>query len=220
MGKIITIDGPAGSGKSTIGKRLAKKLNFTYLDTGAMFRALALISKEEGISHDNIQRLVSICQTLKIHFKMEGDINRVFVNNREITELIRTPEIDMLSSTISTIKEIRVTMKELQRKAGENSDIIAEGRDMGTVVFPYADRKFYLTATTDIRAKRRYLELKEKGYNVKLKDIKEQIILRDKQDTGRKHAPLKPAEDAIIIDTSHMTPDEVIDYIMGYIQWS
>ena len=218
MKDIITIDGPAGSGKSTVARILAKKIGYTYLDTGAMYRAVALLLKEKKVSLDNKKELKKLCESINIKFLFNNDPPRIFLGSRNISEDIRTSEIDMLSSKVSTIKEVREAMKRLQRNMAKDLNLVAEGRDMGTVVFPNAKMKFFLKASFEVRAKRRYLERKMKGDKVLLDVIKEELRKRDIQDSSRAIAPLKPAEDAIIIDTTHMNPEEVVNKMLFYIE--
>jgi cytidylate kinase len=163
MGKVITIDGPAGSGKSTVSRMLADKLNFTYLDTGAMYRAVALQASRLRIEFNDGMRLKKMCEDMDLKFKVVGGNNRLFLGEEDISSAIRSPEMDMLSSNISRVKEVREAMTALQRKLGERGGIVAEGRDMGTVVFPNADHKFFIIASLRERADRRYNERMERA---------------------------------------------------------
>ena len=218
MADVITIDGPAGSGKSTVARILAKKLGYVYLDTGAMYRAVALVVKEKGISPEDRISLKNICDSIKIRFSYDTDPPRIFLGNRDISDAIRTSEIDMLSSKISAIKEVRESMTVIQRRMAKDMNIVAEGRDMGTVVFPDARVKFFLTASFEVRVKRRYLERKEKGNKVSIEKISDELMKRDIQDQSRTLSPLKPAKDAIVIDSSNMTIKEVVDKMLFYIE--
>ncbi len=220
MGDVITIDGPAGSGKSTVAKILAKRLGYTYLDTGAMYRAVALLVKENRIDLEDRYSLKRICESIKIRFMQQGNEQKVFLGERDISEDIRTSEIDLLSSDISLIKEVREIMTALQRRIAENANLVAEGRDMGTVVFPDARIKFFLTATFETRAMRRYVERKDKGDNISIEKIKKELAKRDTQDQSRSLAPLKPAKDAIVIDTTDMDIEKVIDEMIFHIEKS
>ena len=220
MGDVITIDGPAGSGKSTVAKILAKRLGYTYLDTGAMYRAVALLVKENRIDIEDRYSLKRICESMKIRFMQQGNEQKVFLGERDISEDIRTSEIDLLSSDVSLIKEVREVMTELQRRMAENTNLVAEGRDMGTVVFPEARIKFFLTATFETRAMRRYVERKNKGENISIEKIKKELAKRDAQDQSRSLAPLKPAKDAIVIDTTDMDIEKVVDKMLFYIEKS
>ena len=211
MGKpVITIDGPAGAGKSTASRMLAKKMDLVYLDTGAMYRAVALQAARLGISHGDGRKLYEMCGKTHIHFVKQGDNSLIFIDGEDVSKEIRKPEMDMLASSISSVKEVRKAMTDLQRKIGENGGLVAEGRDMGTVVFPGADYKFFITAKPEIRAGRRYRERVARNEKVKEEDVKADIIKRDKQDRSRSLAPLKPAEDAFIIDTSEMNIEQVL----------
>lgn len=218
MGDVITIDGPAGCGKSTVARILAKKIGYMYLDTGAMYRAIAFVIKEKGINLDNKNDLKKICNTINIKFHHNIDPPRIFLCDRDISDNIRTSEMDLLSSKVSTKKEIREVMKMLQRDMAKNMNVVAEGRDMGTVVFPDAKTKFFLTASFDVRARRRYLERKMKGNSISLEIVKKELMQRDIQDSSRVLAPLKPAKDAIIIDTTYINAKEVVDKMLFYIE--
>lgn len=217
MKRIITIDGPAGSGKSTVSRLLAKKLDFLYLDTGAMYRAVALHAKRAGIAIDDDKELYKMCRDLDINFASNGDNFRVYLGGEDMSLEIRKPEMDMLSSRISIIKEVRDAMTELQRKIGREGRLIAEGRDMGTVVFPDAEHKFFITASTEARAERRYNERIGRGESVSREEVEMELKKRDEQDRNRPIAPLKPAEDAIIIDTTTLRIDQVVEEILSNI---
>ncbi|MGD2124702.1 MAG: (d)CMP kinase [Desulfobacteraceae bacterium] len=218
MRKIITVDGPAGAGKSTVSRLLAKKLQIFYLDTGAMYRAVALQAKREGIDIDDTERLAELCRNLDLHFKTVGEENRLFIGNKDISLAIRSPEMDMLSSRISAVKEVREAMTELQRKIGREGGVVAEGRDMGTVVFPDADHKFFMTALAEVRAERRYLERMNRGESVSRAEVEIELRKRDDQDANRAIAPLLIAEDAKVIDTSALSPDQVVEIVLTEIK--
>ena len=211
---IITVDGPAGAGKSTVSRMLAKKMNLVYLDTGAMYRAVALQADRMELRHDEGQKLYEMCNKINIHFVRKGDDSLIFIDKEDVSREIRKPEMDMLASSISAVKEVRKAMTDLQRKIGRNGGLVAEGRDMGTVVFPDADYKFFITAAPEIRAERRYEERIARNEKVSRKDVEADIIKRDKQDQSRKLAPLKPAGDAVMIDTSNMGIEQVIEKIL------
>lgn len=215
MKGIITIDGPAGSGKSTISLLLAKKLGLLYLDTGAMYRAVALSALRKGVDPGDAAVLREMCRDIDINFRSAGDNYRVYIGAEDISDEIRRPEIDMLSSKISAIKEVRDAMTGLQRRIGMKGGIVAEGRDMGTVVFPDADHKFFLTASSDIRAERRYKERVDRGECISMEQVETELKKRDEQDRTRIIAPLKPAVDAIIIDTTALGINEVVDEMLG-----
>jgi cytidylate kinase len=217
MKGIITIDGPAGSGKSTISLLLAKKLGLLYLDTGAMYRAVALSALRKGVDLGDASVLREMCRDIDINFRSAGDNYRVYIGAEDISDEIRRPEIDMLSSKISAIKEVRDAMTGLQRRIGMKGGIVAEGRDMGTIVFPDADHKFFLTASSDIRAERRYKERVDRGECISMEQVEAELKKRDEQDRTRIIAPLKPAVDAIIIDTTALGINEVVDEMLGRI---
>lgn len=208
---VITIDGPAGAGKSTVSKALAKRLSYLYLDTGALYRAIAYKVKKTAISPDDDDRLYEICKNINIHMKSQDGLVKVFLDNEDITDKIRTEEISMLASTASARPCVREALLSIQREAAAQGGIVAEGRDMGTVVFPNADYKFYLDADVAERARRRYEEIIVKGEKGDYEKIREDLIIRDRQDRERKAAPLKPAATAVIIDTTAMAVDDIVD---------
>ncbi|RLB26685.1 MAG: (d)CMP kinase [Deltaproteobacteria bacterium] len=211
---VITIDGPAGAGKSTVSRLVARRLDFVYLDTGAMYRAVALAAKKNGVDLEDHQSLGALCDKLDISFDNTTDPPRILLDSRDISREIRTPEIDMLASRVSAIKEVREAMTSLQRKvAAEAGKVVAEGRDMGTVVFPSARWKFFLTATLDERARRRYEELIQRGEKISKSNVAKEMKKRDEQDSNRALAPLKPADDAMIIDTTNLSIDQVVNRI-------
>ncbi len=214
MDRIITIDGPVASGKSTLSRLLAKKLNYLYLDTGAMYRAVALQAKRKGIDAGDKRKLQELCQTLDLRFQTEGKQTKLYLGDEDISLAIRTPEMDLLSSTISAIKEVREAMTGLQRKMGRQGRLVAEGRDMGTIVFPEAEYKFFITASTTVRAQRRYKERIDRGESVSLEEVERELKTRDHQDETRPIAPLRPAKDAKIIDTTALNPYEVVEKIL------
>lgn len=212
---IVTIDGPAGSGKTTIAKILAKKLNIAYLDTGAMYRGIALFFLDENEIDD--KKLKSILDNISYELIFDGEEYQLALNNKILGNEIRTEKIGFLASTISKIPIVREYLTRFQREIAKKHSIVAEGRDMGTVVFPNAQYKFYLTADPKVRAKRRWLQLKEMGVQADLNDILKDIKKRDEQDTTREIAPLKPARDAYLIDTSNLTIDEILREIINLV---
>ena len=214
MNHVITIDGPTGSGKSTVSRLLATKLHYPYLDTGAMYRVAALALKRAGLTVQDEQALAEICNDLDIRFAPEGDTNRVYLGNEDVTQAIREPDMDLLASDASRLEVIRNAMTALQRKIGSQSLLVAEGRDMGTVVFPDARHKFYLDASTEVRVERRFQERENRGESISREKVREDLITRDHQDMNRTLAPLKPAEDALTIDTANLTPDQVVEKIL------
>ena len=215
MNSIITIDGPAGSGKSTISRLLAKKTGFLYLDTGAMYRAVALAANRRGVGLDDGRRLGDLCRSLDLHFNTDEDPPGLFLHGEDISKAIRSPEMDMAASTVSAVKEVRAAMTDLQRIMAKGLNIVAEGRDMGTVVFPDAEHKFFLTASVKERAERRYRERVERGESVSRNSVEEELKKRDHQDETRALAPLRPAEDAVIIDSTELTVEQVVDKIFN-----
>ena len=215
MNSIITIDGPAGSGKSTISRLLAKKIGFLYLDTGAMYRAVALAANRRGIGLDDGKRLGDLCRTLDLHFNTDEDPPGLFLHGEDVSKAIRSPEMDMAASTVSAVKEVRAAMTELQRSMANGLNLVAEGRDMGTVVFPEAKHKFFLTASVQERAERRYRERVARRESVSRNSVEEELKKRDYQDETRTLSPLRPAEDAAIVDSTELTTEQVVDRILS-----
>lgn len=216
---IIAIDGPAGAGKSTVAKIIAKELGFLYIDTGAMYRALTLKAITEKIDCQDVLGLIEMAHKTHISLTNNPDGTlRISMDGRDVTSLIREPRITKLVSDIAKIKGVREVMLGLQRKLGREKDSVLDGRDIGTVVFPDADKKFYIDADFKERVKRRYKELKELGQKVTLKDIERDLHNRDTIDSTREFAPLKKADDAIYIDTTHMSIEEVVDKVLGYVR--
>lgn len=213
---IIAIDGPAGAGKSTVAKRLAKRLGFLYIDTGAMYRALTLKAIETNTDVNDTQRISELANSTVIDLKNEAEDGslKVFLDGRDVTAQIREPRITKIVSDIAKIKEVRQVMVKLQRNLGEQRDSILDGRDIGTVVFPEAKKKFYIDAQAQERASRRYKELKELGQDVTLKDVEKDLLNRDTIDSSRDFAPLKMAEDAVYVDTTTMTIEEVVETLI------
>ena len=208
---IITIDGPAGVGKGTIAKAISKSFDFRYLDSGAMYRALALFADLNGVTEKDLIKLKKILIDLHIQFTDEEGRERVLLNTDDVTEEIRTNEISTLASKFAANDFVRKILREMQRRLVKNKDYIAEGRDMGTYVFPDAKHKFYLDADLEIRAKRRANQLKEiLGINMNEERVSKEIKDRDRLDMTRESCPLHPADDAVIIDTSSMTVNEVV----------
>jgi cytidylate kinase len=217
MGHVITIDGPAGAGKSTVSRHLAGRLGHLYLDTGAMYRAVALAAKRARIDTSDEEALAGLCRNLDLRFKTDESPPRLFLGNEDISRAIRTPEMDMRASDVSAVSPVREAMTELQRKMAKDADLVAEGRDMGTVVFPDADHKFYLDASPETRAERRYRERVARGERITLARVRAQLERRDGQDRQRRFAPMKPAPGAVIIDTGGLTPEQVIEEIMVHL---
>jgi cytidylate kinase len=214
---IITIDGPAGAGKSTVSKALAKILSFIYLDTGALYRAVAYKVLDEGILPNDDKAITDLCSRLKINLKnIDGHLN-VFVDNENVTDKLRTEEVGLLASRVSAIPAVRNLLLSIQREVGEEGGIVAEGRDMGTVVFPNADCKFFLDADIEERARRRYKELLMRGKIADYKETERDLNVRDRQDKERQIAPLMASQDAIIIDSTNMSVTEVVENIRSFI---
>ncbi|MCK5709620.1 MAG: (d)CMP kinase [Deltaproteobacteria bacterium] len=216
---IITIDGPSGVGKSTVAKSVAKYLGLTYLDTGAMYRAIALQVKRNPLNINNDEELSSLLANTNIKFvNNEDNVLIIFLNNEDITDKIRSPEISRLSSDVATKNLVRKKLVEIQKEIGLNGNIVVEGRDMGTYVFPDAKFKFYLDATIEERAKRRNNQLTQSGNNIGADNMIKEIELRDKQDKERLESPLHPAPNAVIIDTTNLIADEVINRIIAEVK--
>ncbi|MEI6080726.1 MAG: (d)CMP kinase, partial [bacterium] len=207
---VIAVDGASATGKSTISKLIASEFDLSYLDTGAIYRCVALVAKEQKISFDEDSKLKIICETLPLKFEFINGVNHVFLGTRDVSEDIRIPEMSMLASSVSALPVVRASLLDMQRRLAKETPKIGslvDGRDIGTVVFPDADVKIFLTASDEVRATRRYKELKEKGLEVEYADVLEQTIQRDKQDSQRAIAPLKRAQDAIEINTNKMGID-------------
>lgn len=212
-GLIIAIDGPAASGKSTTAQLLAQKLGYVYIDTGAMYRACALKAKKMGIDINDEESIRELLDDIDIRIENHNSRNRIFLDGEDISEDIRADDISALASAISAIPAVRYKMVELQRKMGEKGGVILDGRDIGTFVFPTAEVKFFLTASPEVRAKRRWLELQQKGINKDFSEVLADLVKRDNNDSQRALAPLKKADDAIEVDTSNMTIEEQTDYL-------
>ena len=215
---IVAIDGPAGAGKSTVAKRLAKELGYTYMDTGAMYRAFALKAARDGIDLENEDALRAALAATNIELHEDAGGPRVVLDGRDVAGEIRTPELSQSASKVSALKPVRERMVELQRAMGARGGIVAEGRDIGTVVFPCAEVKVFLTAGSDERARRRFAELKGNGKGVTLEETVAEMEQRDRRDREREYAPLRQADDAIAIDSTGMTVDEVLERIMKEIK--
>jgi cytidylate kinase len=215
MSRSIAIDGPAGAGKSTIAKMVAKELGFIYVDTGAMYRAMALYMIKNGIDASEAEKISATCQSADITIKYEDGIQVVYLNGENVNSLIRTEAVGNMASASSVNGDVRKKLVELQQKLAETTDVVMDGRDIGTVVLPNADLKVYLTASSRVRAERRYKELTEKGTVCDIDVIEKDIIDRDYRDMHRDISPLKQADDAILVDSSDMTIDEVAKKIIS-----
>jgi len=213
---LITIDGPAGAGKTTVSKMLSDKLGYIYVDTGALYRGIALEAIKKGVSPDDEESLKAVCENVDLAFVLENKCPVLMSNGNNISGLIRTPEVTMMASAVSAKKVVRDFLLHLQRQLGKDKCAVFEGRDMGTVVFPDADIKFYLDAAAADRAKRRYDQVKDQSTQT-LEEIKKDILTRDNNDSKRNIAPLKPAEDAILIDSTPLSALKVVDAMMTHI---
>ncbi len=214
----IAIDGPSGAGKSTVAKSLARRMGYVYIDTGAMYRSLALRVQESGISPEDELAINPLALSLRIHFVTEGEQTRVFCEGEDVSEAIRTPKISRLASSISKQKSVREALVQMQREMGKEGGVVLEGRDIGTIVFPDADVKFYLDAQRDERIRRRYDEMVEKGVKVDLKETQEELLQRDHNDIHRTYSPLKKATDAVFIDSTHRSVEEVVEEMVRVIK--
>jgi len=208
---VVAIDGPAGAGKSTTARLLAEALGYSLLDTGAIYRALAYLARQRGVSWDDDARLAELARGLDIRFELHGGVNRVWLENEELGDAIRTPEIASGASQVSSLPAVRAALLDLQRRLGAGGGVVVEGRDIGSVVFPGAGAKFYLTATLDERARRRTRDLELAGRAQDPAEVKRDIEERDARDMARAAAPLKKAEGAIEIDSSELPADEVVE---------
>ena len=213
----IAIDGPAGAGKSTIAKKVAKELSYIYVDTGAMFRAMALYCIRNGVNKNEEEAVSVACEQIDVSISYENGEQQVLLNGENVNGFIRTEEVGNTASAISVYGKVRTKLLELQRQLAETQNVIMDGRDIGTCVLPNAQVKIYLTASVETRGKRRFLELQEKGQKCNLEDICADIRERDYRDMHREIAPLKQAEDAVLVDSSEMTIDEVVNAILNLV---
>lgn len=214
MGYNVAIDGPAGAGKSTIAKLVAKEKGFIYVDTGAMYRGLAIHFLNQGIQADETEKVIKACRDAEVTIRYENGIQQVYLNGANITSRLRDEEVGNMASMTSAIPEVRAKLLELQQNLARTQNVIMDGRDIGTCVLPNADVKIFLTASVETRAKRRYEELMAKGVPCNLDEIESDIRERDYRDMTREIAPLKQAEDAVKVDSSYMTIPEVVDKIV------
>lgn len=214
MTKIITIDGPSGSGKGTVSRLIASKLSFNYLDSGALYRALSVSSARHGVNLRNIKGLVDLVEHMDVRFEMDDDNFKVFLDEINVSDEMRTEDAGVRASKIAFYPEIRESLLKRQRKFAFGLGLVADGRDMGTVVFPEADLKIYLTASIEERAQRRYKELIDKGEDVSLRALAKQVRDRDARDMNREVSPLIAADDAVTIDTSEMAVARVLNYVI------
>jgi len=215
---VVTVDGPAGSGKSTVSRLLARELSCVYLDTGALYRAVALKVSRAGLAPDDRAGIAALCAKTAVALAVREGATRVLLDGQDVTEEIRTPAISMLASTVSALPEVRQRLLAVQREAAPAGGIVAEGRDMGTVVFPGADVKFFLTAGPEERGRRRWLELKQRGHEVELAEVIRDVARRDRQDSGREIAPLRPSGDAVLVDSTGKSVEEVVQEMLRVIK--
>ena len=215
---IITIDGPSGAGKSTVSQLLAERLKYQYIDTGALYRVVALKVREENVDPENVKDISSLCNRLDVSFDQKNGELRVFLEGKDVSEEIRTPEMSLLASGVSAKKVVRDALLKIQRKLGDGGGIVVEGRDMGTVVFPEAEVKFFLNASLHIRGERRFRQYRDKGKVFDLGKIIREIKKRDLDDTKRALSPLRPADDAVEINSTKMNIEEVVETMLKIVQ--
>lgn len=214
MGYNVAIDGPAGAGKSTIAKKAAKKLDFIYVDTGAMYRAIALYFIRNGVAADDEKTISEKCSDINVSIDYVDGVQQVILNGENVNDYIRTEQVSMMTSSVSKYPAVREKLLNLQRQLATEKNVIMDGRDIGTCVLPDAKTKIFLTASAGERARRRYKEQVERGIECDIKQIEKDIIARDEQDMNREIAPLKQAEDAVLIDSSDMSIEQVVDAII------
>lgn len=214
----IAIDGPAGAGKSTVAKNISAILGIVYLDTGAMYRAVALKAIQTGVDTKDANALAELVKNIDIRIEYSDCEQRIFMDKKDVSGLIRTPEVSIGSSNVAVIPAVRIKLVELQRQIAESCDVVMDGRDIGTYVLPGAKYKFFLTATLEERARRRYDELTKKGMEASLVEVMKDISFRDKNDSSRAFAPLSKAQDAVEIDTTGLDPQQVTELILSYIK--
>ena len=210
----IAIDGPAGAGKSTIARRVARELSFMYVDTGAMYRAMALYLLRRKVNRDDTEQIGNICQDAEISIEYQNGEQIVLLNGENVNSYLRTEEVGNMASVSSAVPRVREKLLSLQRKLAKDMSVVMDGRDIGTTILPDADVKIYLTASSLTRARRRYLELQEKGTVCNLDDIQKDIEERDQRDMSREISPLRQAEDAVLVDSSDLTIQQVVDRIL------
>ena len=215
---VVAIDGPAGAGKSTVSKRLTEALGYRLLDTGALYRSVALLAQRQSVEWTDEAGLAKLAGALKVNFRLVGAVNRLEVNGEDVTEGIRKPEISTGASMVSSLPQVRQALLDLQRGLGEEGGVVVEGRDVGTVVFPNAEAKFFLTAYDQVRAQRRYDELCANGETVDFDSTLREMQERDERDSSRAVAPLIQAEDAVLVDSSNRSLDEVVQEMLDLVR--
>lgn len=218
MGFNIAIDGPAGAGKSTIARKVAEKLNFIYIDTGAMYRAMGVYFSRHNTDLADEAAVKEACNTVEVHLSYENGVQQIWLNGENVSQLIRTKEAGNMASACAAVPAVREKLVELQKKLAQTSDVVMDGRDIGSVVLPNADVKVYLTASVDVRAGRRFKEYQEKGLNAVLEDVKKEVAQRDYNDMHRAVSPLCQAPDAILVDTSDMNIEQAADAILNLVK--
>lgn len=214
----IAIDGPAGAGKSTLSRMLAKKIGFIYVDTGALYRAIGLFCIKKGIAPDDAEKVCPILNEIDLKIQFVNMEQQVVLNGENVSPFIRTPEVSAAASNVSAIPRVREFLLNLQKDMAAKNNVVMDGRDIGTVILPNAEVKIFLTASAEERARRRYQEMLDKGEKADYNDVLDKIIKRDKQDTERKIAPLKKANDATLLDTTKMNPDEVLEALISCVK--
>lgn len=218
MGFNVAIDGPAGAGKSTIARKVAEKLNFIYIDTGAMYRAMGVYFSRNHTDLADEATVKEACNTVKVGLTYEQGVQQIWLNGENVSQIIRTKEAGNMASACAAVPAVRVKLVELQKELARTSDVVMDGRDIGTVVLPNADVKIYLTASVDVRAERRFKEYQEKGLQAVLEDVKKEVAQRDYNDMHREVSPLCQAEDAILVDTSDMNIEQAVEAILNLVK--
>lgn len=209
----IAIDGPAGAGKSTIAKKVAKNLGFIYVDTGAMYRTLAIHFIRNNVELYETEKMSVLCDNVNVDIRYEDNVQHLFLNGEDVTSMLRTEEVGNMASACAVNPDVRAKLTAIQKDMAKTTNLVMDGRDIGTAVLPDADVKIFLTASVDVRAERRYKELVDKGQNADIETIKADIEERDFRDSHREHSPLRQAEDSILVDSSFMTIEQVVDHI-------